>query len=686
MKKFKLFSIALTALLGIGLVSCNEKEVAPESISITSEGNQTELEVNKTLQLTAKVSPDKAEQGVVWSVSLGSTKASVSPTGLVSGLSEGNVMITAVSTYDASITKDFALTIIEESEPVINPESIVITGESTVRAAETITLAATVKPSGAPQGVVWSSADTEIATISDAGVVNGLSVGKVTITAASTANKDITQIHEVTVTEAPSQDDWVDMPYSTYDEYHNALDDVKLKIKGTVTLVIPGKDDLVSYYIQNGSEGYYVYNQDGAKYPVTVGESYTVGGYKLNYKETGYEIVNIEYFVKEDAAVSYIKTDASKIDLTMQSNINKHKSSYITMSELTITKAPSVNTTKAFTINAEKADGYALTVSIDPKNMPEADFTALCDLFSPMIVGSKFQAGGVLAFDSKPTSAVKIVAANDDDFASVKLTDEEAIEAIKDNLSVVNSVPLDVLTIELAESFVLVPEAVISWVSDSEAINVTTKAVTHGAVDVIVKLTATISVNAESDSKEFVVNVFGTYEVGLTTVYSLDCEDALPNEGGFSKTSPTKSGYTPEADVVLGSPEAKTWMMRSALIGADTGDVTRQGDWAIRLRRNDDIDASGRLELKTATDFNAIQFDVARFGNDAGADLRISYSSNGTDWTHYENIIAVDNAQVAQTVRVHLNVTGSIYVALTVLATRGDRVSLDNLSLLKVAS
>ena len=62
---------------------------------------------------------------------------------------------------------------------------------------ETLTLTAFVYPSNASQNVTWSSSNTEIATIDEAGVVTGLKEGQVVISAISKA--DVTIVGEINI-------------------------------------------------------------------------------------------------------------------------------------------------------------------------------------------------------------------------------------------------------------------------------------------------------------------------------------------------------------------------------------------------------------------------------------------------------------------------------------------------------
>lgn len=80
-----------------------------------------------------------------------------------------------------------------------NVTSISIEGPNNVGLREYITLVA--KSNDAEQKVNWSSSDKSIATISSAGIVKGIAVGKATITATLTSNENVTSSIEIDVHE-----------------------------------------------------------------------------------------------------------------------------------------------------------------------------------------------------------------------------------------------------------------------------------------------------------------------------------------------------------------------------------------------------------------------------------------------------------------------------------------------------
>lgn len=106
--------------------------------------------------------------------------------------------------FSASATaSDFGL-IVERTPdpdaPAVASVSVTPTTAS-IEEGDTEQLTASVSPSGAHQGVTWASGDTDVATVSQAGLVTAVSAGTATITATSTADGSKSGDCDVTVTE-----------------------------------------------------------------------------------------------------------------------------------------------------------------------------------------------------------------------------------------------------------------------------------------------------------------------------------------------------------------------------------------------------------------------------------------------------------------------------------------------------
>lgn len=86
------------------------------SVVVTAAGAATEVEVEDTLQLTATVDvTNEADDSVTWSSS-DEEVATVDSDGLVTGVAEGSVTITATSDFDESKSGSYGLDVIEAGE------------------------------------------------------------------------------------------------------------------------------------------------------------------------------------------------------------------------------------------------------------------------------------------------------------------------------------------------------------------------------------------------------------------------------------------------------------------------------------------------------------------------------------------------------------------------------------------
>ncbi len=140
--------------------------------------------INKgeTVQLTATVSPSDATYNTVnWS-SINSSIATVSSTGLVTGIKTGSTIITAIAEGNKSV-----------SIPVFVASPVTAISVSptidSIDIGETMQLTATITPSDATnKSVNWSSSDTLVATVSSTGLVTGIKTGETIITAHAAGN------------------------------------------------------------------------------------------------------------------------------------------------------------------------------------------------------------------------------------------------------------------------------------------------------------------------------------------------------------------------------------------------------------------------------------------------------------------------------------------------------------------
>lgn len=150
--------------------------VSPDTVGIA---------VGETAQLTVTATPENAEDFTLEWTSSDPAIATVDSEGLVTGVSEGEVTVT-VSSGDIKDVCKVTVNSNEEPSPDIPAESISLdTTELRLAIGDTQQLVATVLPENATDKTVeWTSSDTEIATVSEDGLVTAIAEGNATITAA----------------------------------------------------------------------------------------------------------------------------------------------------------------------------------------------------------------------------------------------------------------------------------------------------------------------------------------------------------------------------------------------------------------------------------------------------------------------------------------------------------------------
>ena len=134
-----------------------------------------------TATLTATVLPTYAnDRSVTWASS-NEAVATVSATGVVTAISSGTANIT-VTTNCGNFTATAVITVefIDATGITVTPDEV------SIRVDRSATLVAVVEPANASnRNVIWTSSDETVATVSEAGVVTGVSQGMVTITATT---------------------------------------------------------------------------------------------------------------------------------------------------------------------------------------------------------------------------------------------------------------------------------------------------------------------------------------------------------------------------------------------------------------------------------------------------------------------------------------------------------------------
>lgn len=163
------------------LFACTQKEPEVQEVrveSVTLSQSSAEIEIGKTIQLNATVSPSTAtRKDITWSSSQSSV-ASVSSSGLVTAVSEGTTKITATADgkkgeCTVTVFKGF----VAVSEVKLGKTEV------TLYVGEEETLTASVLPDNATdKTITWTSSDKSIASV-ESGKVKAVKKGEATITA-----------------------------------------------------------------------------------------------------------------------------------------------------------------------------------------------------------------------------------------------------------------------------------------------------------------------------------------------------------------------------------------------------------------------------------------------------------------------------------------------------------------------
>jgi hypothetical protein len=161
----------------------NDDSVKPTALTL----NTTDLtiQINQTFKASVvSVEPANAVKEVNWSVVSGTNVASVSSTGLITGLKVGNAVVRASAIHDSNVYKDINVTV---TDAVYVPVSSVTLNKTatTLSPGQSEQLTATVLPTNASnKDVNWASSNNGIATVNN-GLVTAVASGEATIMATS---------------------------------------------------------------------------------------------------------------------------------------------------------------------------------------------------------------------------------------------------------------------------------------------------------------------------------------------------------------------------------------------------------------------------------------------------------------------------------------------------------------------
>jgi len=182
---------SVTVNVSAPIISLDSIELMPVDVT---------LNINDSYQFNPILIPNNVTDSKVTWTSSDSSIASVSTNGLVTAKKVGAVTITATSngkTAKSYVTVENNKLSVIVTKIIFDKENIVL------EAGKTSQINATIMPSNATnKGLIWSSSNSSIATVSSNGVVKGISKGTAVITAKSV--NGITNTISVTVNNSTS--------------------------------------------------------------------------------------------------------------------------------------------------------------------------------------------------------------------------------------------------------------------------------------------------------------------------------------------------------------------------------------------------------------------------------------------------------------------------------------------------
>ena len=158
------------------------------------------VNVGQTSQILANVSPSNATNKNITYTSTNSLIATVSATGLVTGVAVGSTTIKVSSQENPQIFKNYTITVTSGVPNVPVSDLTITPNATTINVGSTSQINATILPSNATnKGVTYLSANPTIASVNSSGLVTAVDVGEISIKVSSTENANIYKYYDVIV-------------------------------------------------------------------------------------------------------------------------------------------------------------------------------------------------------------------------------------------------------------------------------------------------------------------------------------------------------------------------------------------------------------------------------------------------------------------------------------------------------
>ena len=272
--------------------------------SITLDPVNANIRINETLKLGLVITPANASnQTVGWSSS-DETVATVDATGLVTGISQGTVTITASANDSNEVVGTASITV--GSEDIALTGITVTPSPVSLNTGSTQQLTINFDPTSATnKNVTWSTSDPTKATVSNSGLVTTIEAGSVTITATSDTDSNISGNSVITINQINSA------PVAV-DDYYTLAETDNLNVF-VLTNDTDTEDDGLTVNKVNGSPanvGLAVSGSTGGLFTITAGGNLTFDTNDafddLNNGEN--QTTTISYGITDDNSNSNIAT------------------------------------------------------------------------------------------------------------------------------------------------------------------------------------------------------------------------------------------------------------------------------------------------------------------------------------------------------------------------------------------
>ena len=169
--------------------------------SISLNMSSLTLDIDESSQLIATVFPNNTTNKTITWKSGNTSIATVNSDGVVTAKSLGSVIITASTTDGSNLSTTCIVTVNERKASSISLNKTNLS----LNVSQTAQLIATIYPNDAAnKTVIWNSSNDAVATVSNNGLVTGVSAGTAAITATTTDGTNLSASCAVTVTIIPA--------------------------------------------------------------------------------------------------------------------------------------------------------------------------------------------------------------------------------------------------------------------------------------------------------------------------------------------------------------------------------------------------------------------------------------------------------------------------------------------------